>query len=129
VYALHSQFVTPSAPYLSFDPIVPILNGDRPLMLDWFSLRRFVEEHTPVGRDLTMRVERREFRAIVLRENDGLEGDVSAGEPGFEEFQALYWTRNDNALTRLFRTTYDMKAVRRPFVILLPKPSSHSSLP
>ena len=123
VQAIHAEFLPAGSRYLSTDPIVSVLNDERPVILDAFSLEQFVKEETPAGRDIAQQVRRRAFSAIVLRDTGDFPRDMNAGDSGFSEYQRRYWVNHDDALTRLFRSTYEMRAVRRPFVILTPAPA------
>jgi hypothetical protein len=102
-------------------PIVPVLSGERPLVQDPFNLRRFVAEGTPAGRDLTRRIARREFSAVILRENEGPARDIAPGDPALRVFRDRYWREHGDPLLDLFHTAYEIQAVRRPFIILLPR--------
>jgi len=93
--ALHAEFLT-RGPYLAIDPIVPVLNGDRPWVIDYGSIERYYVEGTPAGRDFEARVRRHFFTAIVLP--DGYESEI----------------------TPLLRETYPRVAERKPFVVRLP---------
>jgi hypothetical protein len=102
VAALHAEYGG-TGRYLSLDPIVPVLSGERPRAIDAFYLDLFVEGNTPAGRDLGERVGRREFDAIFVNDAD--------------------W-KGDLPVMRLFRTAYSAREVRHPFVVLLPKPQT-----
>jgi hypothetical protein len=99
VRAIHEEFLPAGTRYLSTDPIVAVLNDERPVVLDAFNLNRFVRERTPAGRDLEQRLRRREYDFVILREDHHSPQD-----------------RND--LERLVYSSYEVRAVRRPFVIL-----------
>jgi hypothetical protein len=102
VRAVHTEFLPAGTRYLSTDPVIAVLNGERPLLLDAFNLNRFVREGTPAGRDLEQRVRRHDFPVIVVRENRGA-------------------AASKNDLERLVDSNYDVRAVRPPFVILMPR--------
>ena len=102
VRAVHAEYLPAGTRYLSTDPVIAVLNDERPLLLDAFNLNRFIREGTPAGRDLEQRLRRHDFQVIVTREERG------AAE-----------SRND--LERLIDSNYDVRAVRRPFVILVPR--------
>lgn len=119
--ALHAQFLPAGIPYLSMDPVVPVLSGERPYVVDFFNLELFYKEGAPAGRDVEARVRRRFFAAIVLRDSPAFLRDMDASDPGFDEARRQYWNDRDSPLTRLFRTAYDVRAVRKPFVILAPR--------
>lgn len=101
VAAVHAEFLPSGTRYLSTDPAIPVLNGERPLLLDAFNLNRFVKERAPAGRDFERRVREHDYQVIILRESRGTSPD-----------------RND--LERLVYSNYDVRAVRRPFLILAP---------
>jgi len=102
VRAIHEEFLMQGTRYLSTDPVIAILNDERPLLLDAFNLNRFVREGTPAGRDLEQRLRRHDFAVVIVREG--------ALAP-----------QNRNDLERLIHSTYDVSAVRRPFVVLVPR--------
>jgi hypothetical protein len=79
-----------------------MLNNDRPLVLDAFNLNRFLKEGAPAGRDLEQRLRRHDYQFVILREDP-------RPLPG----------RND--LERLVYSTYAVRALRAPFVILAPR--------
>jgi len=102
VRAVHAEYLPTGTRYLSTDPVIAVLNDERPLLLDTFNLDRFVREGTPAGRDLEQRVRRHDFQVIIVRENRGAAG-----------------SKND--LERLVDSNYDVSAVRPPFLILVPR--------
>jgi hypothetical protein len=102
VRAVHEEFLPPGTDYLSTDPIIPVLNDERPLVLDAFNLNRFLNEGAPAGRDLEQRLRRHDYQFVILREDPRPMPD-----------------RND--LERLVYSTYAVRAVRPPFVILAPR--------
>jgi hypothetical protein len=120
VEAIRAEFLPPGARYLSIDPIVPVLRDESAVLLDAFDLRRFLRDGSPPGRDIELKIQRRAFDAIVMRDADVFPHDLNAGDPGFTEATRRYWAREDDDLERLFRSAYEIRAVRRPFVILLP---------
>jgi hypothetical protein len=123
VQAVHDGFLPPGTRYLSTDPGVAILVGERPVVLDAFSLDRFVREGTPAGRDVERRIRGREFDVVVLRDTSAFARDMNAGDgdPAFGAASARYWAEQPGALAQLIRTAYEIRAVRRPFVILTAK--------
>jgi hypothetical protein len=102
VREIHEEFLPPGTRYLSMDPIIAVLNGERPVVLDAFNLNRFVRDGTPAGRDVELRLRRHEFAFVILREDRGSAQD-----------------RND--LERFVYSNYDVRAVRPPFVIFAPR--------
>jgi hypothetical protein len=122
VSALRAEYGGEHARYLSLDPIVPVLSNERPLVADAFYLDLFVEGGAPAGRDLARRVERREFDAILVRDADTFPRDMMPDDLEFEALCRRFWA-HDLALLRLFRSTYAVREVRRPFVVLTPEPA------
>jgi hypothetical protein len=102
VRAVHDEFLPPGTVYLSTDPIIPVLNDERPLVLDAFNLNRFLSEGASAGRDLEQRLRRHDYQFVILRDDPRPLPD-----------------RND--LERLVYSTYAVRAVRAPFVILAPR--------
>ncbi|MES1255931.1 MAG: hypothetical protein ABUS56_10005 [Acidobacteriota bacterium] len=123
VQAVHDGFLPPGARYLSTDPGVAILAGQRPVVLDAFSLDRFVRDGTPAGRDVERRIRAREFDVVVLRDTSAFVHDMNAGDrdPASDAATVRYWAEQPGPLAQLIRTTYEIRAVRRPFVILAAK--------
>jgi hypothetical protein len=119
-HAIHAEFLAPGAPYLSMDPIVPILNGERPWLLDYSSLERMYVSGAPVGHDFASRVREKFFTIIVLPGSNDFPRDMMRGEPGFAEAATKYWAGYDSPLAGVLRSAYTLHAARRPFVILVP---------
>jgi hypothetical protein len=120
VAAIHAEFLPPGTRYLSTDPIVPVLSDESAVLLDAFDLRRFLRDGGPPGRDVERQVRGHAFSVIVMRDAGLFPRDMNAGDAGFAEACRRYWTTEDDDLERLFRSAYEIRAVRRPFVILLP---------
>ena len=99
VRAIHDEFLPPGTHYLSTDPVIEVLNDQRPLVLDAFNLNRFFREGAPAGRDVERRIRHHDFQVIVVR------SDRSDA-------------RERNDLERLIYENYDERAVRPPFTIL-----------
>jgi len=102
VRAIHGEFLPQGTRYLSTDPVIAVLFDEHPLLLDAFNLSRFVRGGTPAGRDLERRLHRHDFAFVIERE-DPLD------------------SQNRNDLERLIHSTYDVCAVRHPFVVLAPR--------
>jgi hypothetical protein len=118
VQAIHAEFLPAGTPYLSIDPIVPVLNNERPFLLDDFNLERFIREGAPPGRDVEQRVRRHFFHAIVLHDSGDFPHDMNAGDPGFSDDCEKYWANQEGPLLPLLRSAYEVRAIRKPFVIL-----------
>jgi hypothetical protein len=97
-----------------------VLSDESAVLLDAFDLRRFLRDGGPAGRDVEQQIRRRAFSAIVMRDSDLFPRDMNTGDPGFAEACRRFWTTEDDDLERLFRSAYEIRAVRRPFVVLLP---------
>jgi hypothetical protein len=107
-------------PYLASDPMFPLLNGERPLVQDAFMLGLSIRQGTPAGRDVVARIRRQEFSAIILRAGNAFPRDMDATDEAFMSLCALWW-KNPDPLNLAVHETYDVRAVRRPFVVLWPK--------
>lgn len=70
------QDVPSPGPWLCFDPLVPILSGERPWLLDFNNLEIAYAAHTPLGRDVAQRVGQEFFSAVVVP--DGYRSDLMA---------------------------------------------------
>jgi hypothetical protein len=122
VQALHQEFLPPNTRYISVDPVIPVLNGERPFLLDAFNMERYVIADTPAARDLKQRIESRFFDVIILRDgNHKFPHDMNSTDPDFAGYEQSYWAREDAPVTRVFRTAYELTAVREPFVIMMRK--------
>jgi hypothetical protein len=102
VRAIHGEFLPRGTRYLSTDPVISVLNDERALLLDAFNFNRFLREGTPAGRDLEQRLRHHDFAFVIVREDP----------------LAL---QNRNDLERLIHSTYDVSAVRSPFIVLVPR--------
>jgi hypothetical protein len=120
VRAIHDEFLPPGTRYLSIDPIIPVLNDERPFLLDFFNLQLFLREGTPAGRDLEERVRRRFFQVVVLRDSSEFPHDMNASDPAFADACTRYWASQREALVQFLQSAYEIRAVRKPFVILTP---------
>jgi hypothetical protein len=56
---------------LSEDPLLPILAGSRPFLLDAFSLRTMARERKNVGEDFNDRLSRGDFERVILVDRSG----------------------------------------------------------
>jgi hypothetical protein len=117
---VHAEFLADGARYLSTDPIVAVLHGQHPVIVDAVTLERFLREGAPAGRDIEQKIGRRAFDRIILRDTTDFPHDMDAGAPRFDEYAGRYWSVRNGELIRLFRSRYKITAVRKPFVILEP---------
>jgi len=125
VDAIRAEFLSPPVPYLSLNPNVPLLLGERPSVLDAFNLNVFVVNETPAGRDLRSRIQSRSYATVILDDGGLFSGDIGPGDPGFAEASARFWTAA-TPVVQLIGSNYDICAVRRPFVILRPRHQTQS---
>jgi hypothetical protein len=67
-YTTHplAGLVDPADSLLSEDPVIPILRGERPVLLDGIGLRRLGERRPSLLADLERRLDAREFDKVVL---------------------------------------------------------------
>ena len=117
VDAIRAEFLSPPAPYLSLNPIVPLLLGERPIVLDAFNLNLFVANDTPAGRDLRTRIRARSYATVIVDDGGLFPRDGRPGEPGFAEAAVRFWA-SATPVVQLIGSNYEICAVRRPFVIL-----------
>jgi len=87
---------------LSESPLIPILAGERPVMLDPFAFRVVAVNHPEVVDDLTARLQRREFTCVVLEHDpttaagSGWYSNVNLGESVIDTLLRSY--RYDRAV-------------------------------
>jgi hypothetical protein len=108
IVRLHEEFLQPGVRYLSVDPIVPLLNNERPRLLDPFAADVFLRTGHAAGNDLRARIRRREFDVIIVRDDRTFSRRSDEGGGGSE-------------LTGLLRAEYEVRGVREPFLILRPR--------
>jgi hypothetical protein len=120
IEAVQADFLS-SNPYLSLDPIVPVLLHQRPIVLDPFNLGLFVVGNTPAGRNFDSRIHSRSFATVIADDDEGVfVRDLDQGSAGFAEAVARFWAAS-TPLIKLIGNDYEIRAVRRPFVILQPR--------
>jgi hypothetical protein len=120
VDGIRAEFLSPSEPYLSLNPIVPVLLGDRPMVLDAFNLNAFVANDAPAGRNLRARIYAQSYATVIVDDGGLFPRDAGPGDPGFAEAAERFWA-SATPVVQLIRLGYDICAVRRPFVILRPR--------
>jgi hypothetical protein len=101
------------------NPIVPVLSGERAVALDAFNLNLFVSEGAPAGRDVAARIHARTFGTVLLDDDGRFAYDMTRGDRGFDQAVARFWT-TALPLEQLIGAAYQIRAVRRPFVVLEP---------
>lgn len=104
--------IPPGASILSEDPLVPLVRGERPVVLDPWMLRLAAERDPSLDRELVQELRRRSFGAVVLFR------DLSA--PGAQE-----WYDRGNLgleLVREIARGYRLAASHGHYRLYLPKP-------
>jgi hypothetical protein len=122
IRAMHAEFLSGPGVYLSSDPLVPILNGERPIALDSFFLDVSIRRGTAAGLDLARRIGNRDFDTIVLRDANVFSHDMNAGDPDLSKAAETFFAKG-GTLTTLVHSAYEIRAIRKPFVILRPRDS------
>ncbi|HUK36784.1 MAG TPA: hypothetical protein VLV86_22870 [Vicinamibacterales bacterium] len=120
VDAIAAEFFPRAAPYLSLNPMVPVLLHERSMVLDAFNLNLFVVENTAAGRDLRSRIHAQSFAAVVVDDDGLFARDLRPGDAGFADAAARFWAAA-TPVVQLIGSEYRICAVRRPFVILRPR--------
>jgi len=124
--ALLAQRLGPDAhDLLSENPIVPILLGERPRVLDPFSLRLLARRRAEVGADFAGRLSRREFGAVVLVDFSGADPkhlagalrDCTASDGARCYGEVLFSPGFLHQLEQYYRLSF----VERPFVVFVPR--------
>jgi hypothetical protein len=110
---------------LSENPLVPLLMGQRPFVLDAFSLRLLAQKSPVVHEDFTRKIENRFFEAIVLLDWSG--APLDRLEAAMEKHSSLGVDRFYGEVhfppgfLDLMKKHYALSFVERPFVIYKPK--------
>jgi hypothetical protein len=110
---------------LSENPLVPLMMGQRPFVLDAFSLRVMAKKSPAIKTDFTRKIEDRFFDAIVLLDWSG--APVDQLEDAMEKHSSLGVDRFYGEVhfppgfLDLMKTHYALSFVERPFVIYKPK--------
>jgi hypothetical protein len=123
IAAVHRQFLQGHVRYLSADPIVPLLNDERPLLLDPFAADVLLRTGHPAGIDLQARIARQEFDVVIVRDDRPLAGDSQGDSdftPGSQNLRQ-FLTGNHSELIRVLLASYEIRAARRPFLVLRPR--------
>jgi len=114
-------------PVLSENPLLPILMGQRPAVLDAYSLRLLAERDPGIAAEFRRRVEGREFAAVILLDWSGAPAaDIESAIASHGSFGlgAFYGGVHFPAgfLGELKRG-YSLGFVDRPYVVFLPRPA------
>jgi hypothetical protein len=113
-------------PVLSENPLLPILMGTRPVVLDAFALRILAQRDAAVDSEFRRRIEDGAFSAVILLDWSGapvgdMEAAVSAhGSNGVDTFYG--GVHFPQGFLALLRSRYSLAFVERPYVVYLPRP-------
>ena len=110
---------------LSENPIVPVMLGQRPRVLDPFNLRLLARERPEIARDFRRRMDADSFGAVVL-------SDYTGADPLHTPAALQACTASDGArcygdvvfppgFLRLLEKDYVLSFVERPFVVYTPR--------
>jgi hypothetical protein len=122
IHAIHAEFLPAGTSYVTSDAIIAVLNNERTVLLDGFSLELAVRRGAPAGRDFEQRIRRQDFDVVIMRGADQFPHDVNTGDAGFAGDTAEYWAAGwseHQEMAALLKSAYDVRAVRKPFVILV----------
>ena len=109
---------------LSENPLVPLLMGERPIVLDAFSLRVIAQKYPAVEMDFTRKIENHFFEAIVLLDWSGAPFDQL--EEAMEKHSSLGVDRFYGEVhfppgfLELMKKHYFLSFIKRPYVIYEP---------
>ena len=110
---------------LSENPMVPLLMGQRPIVMDAFSLRVIARESPAVQADFTRKIENHFFGAIVLLDWSG--APLDRLEDAMEKHSSLGVDRFYGEVhfppgfLDLMKEHYFLSFVKRPYVVYEPK--------
>lgn len=110
-------------PWFSTNPILALVHGEKPFLLDSFNLRHMVARNTAVGRDFRQKIEDHGFSVVILwRKYIHLPYDVPPGDPRLALWEEAIWATQYEL--KVLRPSYQLHEIRRPFLILLPTPGT-----
>jgi len=121
VLAIHDAFLGSGVRYLSLDPVVPLLHGDRPILLDPFAMEVFFHTGHLAAEDFRRRIIDHEFDVVIVRDDESFPTDMDEGTAEVQKGVTNHFSENGSAMTRLLAAEYDVRAVRAPFLILRPR--------
>ncbi len=123
--SIGARLAADSRPVLSENPLLPLLWGRRPAVLDAFALRVAGQGRPAVAADFNRRLEAREFAAVVLLDwsgapEAGLDAAVAAHEAlgGVSFYGGVHFP--PGFLERL-HAGYALGFVERPYLVYLPR--------
>ncbi|MBI3493345.1 MAG: hypothetical protein HY047_16425 [Acidobacteria bacterium] len=82
-----------------------------------------MRRNAPAGLDFEQRIRRQDFEVVVMRGAEHFPHDMDAGDAGFADDNRLFWAdwRGHREMATLLESAYNVRAVRKPFVILIPR--------
>jgi hypothetical protein len=98
-----------SGPILSENPLLPILTGQRPYMLDGFMFRVFTQSNSPLARQLWNDLSHQRFRAVILCPVGGPDEWTHPGSFGYEALPHIH-------------ASYKLVAQEGQYYVFLPRP-------
>ena len=113
------------APILSENPLIPILLGERPFMLDAFSLRVMAEKDPAITRSLFRQIQEKKFKGVILTHwqpvsrQFPLEG--MARQKGWDG-RAFYGNVHfPKQFLSVLKMNYKLAYVASPYYVFIPK--------
>ncbi len=98
-----------TGPILSENPLLPILTGQRPFMLDPFMFRVFTQSNPPLARQLWNDLSHQRFRAVILYPVGGPDEWTHPGSFGYEALPHI-------------QASYKLVAQEGQYYVFLPRP-------
>lgn len=124
----YQQHGAEAHPILAENPLIPILAGERPVVMDWFNLRLLLKREPAAGRAILGRLRSGEFGSVVLSNWPGVfpKNVESPVEPSLSEAWVRLRQRDDlpHELVALLEQRYEIARVSRPYIYLLRKPDT-----
>jgi hypothetical protein len=117
---LHREFLG-SGPYLAWNGLVPLVNGDRPFILDKYNLHIFQERDHPAARMVARGVAESRFSAIVVNAWDGVRDDLDREDPELVRRGPSFMRECDPLIPGPAEDRYQLVAIRSGFAILVPR--------
>ncbi len=120
------ELVPAGQPYLVGNGFVHMLEGRSAWVLDYYSLRLFLENQNEVGLKVLQQIQNHHYGAVLLDNRGGIFPRDSQGDqdPMLEELGEAFWVRQMDKrahFSQLIRRHYRIAAVRRPFLVLYPR--------
>lgn len=118
---LNARFHFRGRTYLAENPSVPLALGERPFLMDEFSLRLFLQNNDAVAKDFERKIRRRYFDYIIL-ESAAIRREIEGPEDPFLAFSQFEFWKSQPKEFRFLMPYYQLVAVRRPLAVLAPRP-------